>query len=622
MCGIYGLIDFRNPVEHAELQQRSMLLAHRGPDDSGTWVSAEKTVGLAHRRLSIIDLSPAGHQPMASDDGRYRIVYNGEIYNFCDLRYELEKVGCRFRGRSDTEVVLAAYQVWGEECLKRFNGMFALTIYDAGAGNESPSLFLARDRAGKKPLYYRLDGQRFQFSSELKAIAGGGSLNLTALNHYLALGYVPDGQSLAAEVYKLPPAHAARLSLPSLHLTTWRYWELPINTADPSDDGEELAHRVQALLEDSVRLRLISDVPLGVLLSGGLDSSLVAAAAVSQSSESIKTFTISMPGSRLDESAYARRIADFLGTEHHVLEADSLSLSVIDDLAPFVDEPLADSSLIPSFLVSQLTRCHVKVALGGDGGDELFGGYLDYPVSLADEQRLGNMPRGLLRTAAQAVARLPAGIRGRNRIASLRGGPLQQMIWGSPYFDLELRRRILAPQSVAELDGVLDTPEQWLLSLFRIGNDPVDCMTRTHFGSILPDDFLVKVDRSSMANSLEVRTPFLDYRLIEFAFGSIPSAWKVQDGETRRIQRILARRMLPPDFDMSRKQGFSIPLDDWLRADRCKKVREYISYLPEFIERKEIENLIVGEMKGRTNGSRLFALIMLGIALKNNGWTS
>jgi len=220
------------------------------------------------------------------------------------------------------------------------------------------------------------------------------------------------------------------------------------------------------------------------------------------------------------------------------------------------------------------------------------------------------------------VARLPAGIRGRNRIASLRGGPLQQMIWGSPYFDLELRRRILAPQSVAELDGVLDTPEQWLLSLFRIGNDPVDCMTRTHFGSILPDDFLVKVDRSSMANSLEVRTPFLDYRLIEFAFGSIPSAWKVQDGETRRIQRILARRMLPPDFDMSRKQGFSIPLDDWLRADRCKKVREYISYLPEFIERKEIENLIVGEMKGRTNGSRLFALIMLGIALKNNGWTS
>lgn len=622
MCGIYGVASFEKKIDLVSVQQQIARLTHRGADDGGVWISPDQNIALAHRRLSIIDLSDAGHQPMESNDGHNVIVYNGEIYNFFDLRIELEALGYEFKSTGDTEVVLAAYQAWGEKCVERFNGMFSFAIFDSGSPNVLPSLFLARDRAGKKPLYYRNDGKRFQFSSELKSIDGNGTLNLTALNYYLALGYIPDGLSIATEVNKLPPAHAARLTLPNLHLKIWRYWELPANRSAPCTNGEEIADRTQTLLEDAVKIRLISDVPIGVFLSGGLDSSLVAAAAARQSAGAIKTFTIGMPGSRLDETGYARRVANFLGADHHILETNSTTLKIIHELAPFVDEPLADSSIIPTFILSQLCRRHVKVSLGGDGGDELFGGYPIYANSVLDERRIGNIPRPLLWAAGRMVALLPAGVHGRNRIASLRGGPLEQMIWGTPYFDSRLRTRIIAPDAVAQLGSNLDAPEQWLLGLFDSGRDPVDCMTRAHFGSVLPDDFLVKVDRASMAHGLEIRTPFLDYRLIEFAFGLIPSNWKVHGPEMRRIQRILAKRMLPPDFDPIRKQGFSIPLDEWLRADRCAIVRDHLPYLPDCVNTLEVERLIGGQMKGRANGSRLFALLMLAIAAKNNGWAN
>jgi asparagine synthase (glutamine-hydrolysing) len=575
---------------------------------------------LAHRRLSVIDLSGAAHQPMVSDDGHCAIVFNGEVYNYKSLRTELEPRGYKFHSESDTEVVLNAYRAWGEQCVTRFNGMFAFAIYDEAPSQRGPTLFLARDRAGKKPLYYAHNENRFEFASELKAIEARGGLDARALNYYFALGYVPGDLCLAQGVKKLPPAHAARLRLDNHRLDVWKYWDLPPNHAEPSVSGGTLADRAEELFVDAVGLRLVSDVPLGVLLSGGLDSSLVVAAAVRQSAKAVKTFTVAFPGSRYDESTYAGRVARHFSTEHHVLQVPRPSLDVIDDLAPLVDEPIADSSLIPAFMVSRLTRQHVTVALGGDGGDELFGGYSDYPTSLADQRRVGWLPRPLLSAAAHMAAQLPAGVRGRNRLASWRGGPLQQMIWGSPYFDIELRKRILSKDFRLKFDFALDEPEQWLLGLFRKGQDPVDSMTRTHFGSILPDDFLVKIDRASMAVGLEMRAPFLDHRLVEFAFGEIPSNWKVGDGETRRIERILARRMLPDDLDIDRKQGFSIPLDDWLRADGCARVRQYTRDLPEMIDRAEVERLIAGEMRGRANGARLYSLMMLGSASKNNGW--
>lgn len=619
MCGIDGIAKRDAAVDRDSLIRRRDLLTHRGPDDAGLWLNDDGRVALGHRRLAVIDLTPAGHQPMLSADGRYAIVFNGEIYNFRALRNELQQLGFHFHSDSDTEVMLTAYRAWGESCLNRFNGMFAFVIYDHGDNVTPPCLFFARDRAGKKPFYYFYDNQNFEFASELKAISHAGEVSLVALNYYLALGYIPGEHCFVEGVKKLPPAHAGRLNLSTFHLNIWRYWQLPSNQPNQDVSGEKLADEAEALLNDAVALRMVSDVPLGVLLSGGLDSSLIAAIAARQSSSPIKTFTLSLPGNKLDEASYAQCVADYLSTDHHVLELAAPSLADLESIAPFIDEPLADSSLIPSYLISKLTRQHVTVVLGGDGGDELFGGYSDYPLALATQQRLGWVPRPLLGGASQLAGLLPAGVKGRNRLASLRGGPLEQQVWGSPYFDVALRKRIINQDQVQQLEDQLEEPEFMLLNLFHTGKDAVDCMTRAHFGSILPDDFLVKVDRASMANSLEARTPFLDYRLVEFAFSKIPSIWKVQGSETRRVEQILARRLLPPQLDTKRKQGFSIPLDDWLKADNCQLLRNYMPYLPDCINCDEIERLIAGLFRGRANGARLYALLVLGIAMKNKG---
>lgn len=617
MCGIYGLSMRNGGVDATLLVRQRDLLAHRGPNDAGSWVSPDGQVGFAHRRLSILDLSAAGRQPMTSRDGRFTIVYNGEIYNYREIRAELEKAGRGFHTGTDTEVLLDAYTVWGEACLTRLNGMFAFAIHDAGDAHAPATLFLARDRAGKKPLYYAFNGQQFEFASELKAISQRGRLSWDALNFYLALGYVPHDYCIVDGVKKLPPAHAARLDLSSFAFRVWRYWTLPANRPEPGVEGEALADEAGKLIEDATRLRLEADVPVGVLLSGGLDSSLVVAAAARVSSTPVQTFTITLPGSPLDESAHARQVARHFGTEHHELALGGAGLDALADIAPFIDEPIADSSLIPTFLVSRLTRQHVTVALGGDGGDELFGGYGDYTASLADQQRLGGIPRFAMTLAADIASRLPAGVRGRNRIASLKGGPLQQMIWGRPYFDVVLRRRILSPEVLENLGARLDAPERYLLGLYETGTDAVDRMTRTHFGSILPDDFLVKVDRMSMAVSLEMRAPLLDHRLVEFAFGRIPSEWKVKGHETRWVQKILASRWLPPELDVQRKQGFSIPFEAWLRAAGDKGLAEYFSHLPECVDRGELQRLIKGLEQGRSNGARLFALMLLSISARN-----
>ncbi len=619
MCGIYGFTSADGTVDPRALERSRDRLAHRGPDDTGAWISADRRTGLAHRRLSVIDLSPAGHQPMRSADGRLAVVFNGEIYNFRALRMELEQRGVAFSGASDTEVLLAAYRTWGTECLGKLNGMFAFAIHDTGGADRAPSLFFARDRAGEKPFYYAAAPGYFEFASELKALSRRGALDPHALNHYLALGYVPGDLCLVQGVRKLPPAHAGRLDLATFQLKVWKYWSLPVNNPGTAIDAESLAEEARDILLDSVRLRLESDVPLGVLLSGGLDSSLVVAAAARESRRPVKTFTVTLPGSMLDESRHAGIVARHFGTEHHELPLADAGLGALDDFASLVDEPIADSSLIPSFLLSRLTRRHVTVALGGDGGDELFGGYADYVQALEDQRRTGWVPPALLRAVSDIAGRLPAGVKGRNRLFSLRGGAHQQIIWGSPYFDTALRRRLYSPDVLATLGSDLARPEQSLLRLFETGRDPVDAMTRTHFGSILPDDFLAKVDRASMAVALEMRAPFLDHRMLEFAFGRVPDEWKVRGVETRRLQKLLAKRLLPPALDLDRKQGFSIPLDDWLRADGCRRVREHAEALPAFLKREEINALIMGLESGRANGARLYALMVLGIALKNLG---
>lgn len=410
---------------------------------------------------------------------------------------------------------------------------------------------------------------------------------------------------------KLPPAHAGVFDLERGDFRTRRYWQLPGTDPDSARgvSGEELAEQAWSLLTDSVRLRLRSDVPTGVFLSGGLDSSLVTAAAAQVPGQPIKTFTIGVPGSALDETAHAALVARAFDTEHQVLPIAAPSLDVLDDLAPFIDEPIADSSILPTFLVSRLTRQQVTVALGGDGGDELYGGYRHYQNALRDQARLGWMATPALRLAAQLAATLPAGIPGRNRIASLRGGPTQSSIWGTPYFDLTLRRRLLTSKVLAELGDTIDAPERRSLTLFRQGQDPVDALTRLDFQQVLPDDYLVKVDRASMANSLEVRTPFLDHRLVQHAFGAIPSEWKCSVTERRRVQNLMAKRHLPAGFELNRKQGFSVPMDGWVREHT---IGERLQKLPsEVVNASFVQKLITGQRQGRTNGARLFSLMVL-----------
>lgn len=616
MCGINGLVS--RPSNASTFDALRDRLYHRGPDDAGSWRSSDGRVQLGHRRLSILDLSPAGHQPMLSVSGRYAMVFNGEIYNYVELRAELEKLGHSFHSSGDSEIVLGAYAQWGEACLSRFNGMFAIVIYDSGDANTPASLFFARDRAGKKPLYIARNLDGLAFASELKAIPGDmrGGLNLHALNFYLALGYIPDALCIVDGVNKLPPAHAARYVIGSGDYREWRWWSLPSLIATGNEKADALLEEAEALLHDAVRLRLRSDVPVGVLLSGGLDSSLVVASAAHAATK-VKTFTIGFPGSHLDETDYASIVARHFGTEHHVLALPAPSLSVLDELAPLIDEPIADSSLIPSYLVSKLTVGHVKVALGGDGGDELFGGYGDYTTAISDAARLGWLPQFLLKGAALAAGQLPTGMRGRNRLYALRGGPYQSLVWGSPYFDAPARRRILSPQAVALLGEDFMAPERFRLGLFMQGCDPVDSMTRTHFGSILPDDFLVKVDRASMAVGLEMRCPLLDYRLVNFAFSRIPSQWKVSGSEGRRLQKLLGRRLLPPQLDIDRKQGFSIPLNEWLRSTELSRLSDLQRELPPGINPGEVSRLIAGHMQGRANGGRIFSLLMLNLSCSN-----
>ena len=313
----------------------------------------------------------------------------------------------------------------------------------------------------------------------------------------------------------------------------------------------------------------------------------------------------------------SRQLSRLPGPRHHELPIGETSLDLIDTLAQSIDEPIADSSMIPAWIVFGLARKEVKVVLGGDGGDELFGGYSDYLTAVKDDKTWGFVPQIMLKSFSSLAQRLPAGVPGRNKISSMRGGFLQQLIWGTPYFDEGLRRNLLSKCAIHQLGGNLGSPEGYLLELYEQGGDPIDCMTRTHFLSMLPDDFLVKVDRASMACGIEARSPFLDYHLIEFAFGKVPSDWKVFNGETRRLERMLAKKWLPRDLDINRKLGFSIPINEWLRAEGEDALMERMVGLPDVIRMDEVHKLVRGHIKGRSNGGRLFSLIMLAIAMRN-----
>lgn len=613
MCGIIGIASLR-PVEKREwLLSGRDAMTHRGPDDAGLWWSDSGQVGLAQRRLSIIDLSAAGHQPMHDPSGQFTIVFNGEIYNFEDLRKDLIGLGITFASHSDTEVILAAYKVWGTDCLARLNGMFAFALYDS----TKQTLFLARDRAGEKPLYlFHAEGE-LRFASELKGLLADRTIprrmNRESLDCYLSFGSVPGERCILQGFNKLPPAHAQLFDLKTGKHKTWRYWTLPEldqASTDGSVSDEDLLSELEQLLEDSVRRQLVADVPVGVLLSGGVDSSLVTALAV-RSSSNVQTYSIGFPGhGAYDETEHARLVANHFGTKHTELVPEPTGADLLFRLARQFDEPMVDSSMIPTFLVSQLVRQSCTVALGGDGGDELFGGYGYYSRLLWLQKRLGYVPRGLRRLVSIAAEKvLPVGLRGRNWFQGLGENLETGLPLISGLFDQTTRKHLMACYP-----GWQTGAEDILSRRVPIHPDLIQRVTRMDFQNYLAEDILVKVDRASMLNSLEVRAPFLDHRVIEFAFGRVPTRLKTTISDKKIILKQLCEKLLPPEFDRQRKQGFSIPLAHWLKGGEMRELfYDILERSDGIFDKKTVAGLLRGQDRGRGNSQRLFALVMFEI---------
>ena len=603
MCGIIGIAS-RAPISHRGwLDAGCTAMAHRGPDDSGSWWSPSGQVGLAQRRLAIIDLSPGGHQPMQREGDRLSIVFNGEIYNYLELRDQLKAKGHRFVTQSDTEVVLAAYSEWGTECLTHLNGMFAIALYD----DSKKILFLARDRAGEKPLFYSAIGSEIRFSSELKGLMADPrfirTIDHTALDCYLMMGYVPGDGCILKGVRKLPPAHALAFSVVSGETRVWRYWSMPPAPAVDRHDDEMLVEELEALLADSVSRQLVADVPVGILLSGGVNSSLVTAMAA-RSSSSVKTFTVGAEGhEKYDESRFARLVANHFGTQHIELQVGEANPDILNPLARQYDEPIFDSTIIPTFMLSQLVRQHCTVALGGEGADEMFGGYEHQRRLLVLQSKFGRIPIAVRRlAAASGKALLPTGFRGRIWLAAL-----------SDDFETQLppvRNVFLAAERQALLGDKWKTPAEKIRNA-RVPPIPdlLQRGTRMDFENYLPEDPLVKNDRASMLASLEMRAPFLDFRIIEFAFGKVPNRLKTNLTERKILLKRLCKKVLPPEFNADRKQGFTIPMPIWLKAGPW---RDFISDIlldkESIFDRRAVHALIDGHGGSRNNAERLLGL--------------
>jgi asparagine synthase (glutamine-hydrolysing) len=606
MCGIIGIVRDDPAPDPDMLVRMRDTLSHRGPDDAFAWWNDDRRIGLGHRRLAVIDLSPGGRQPMF--DGGNVIVFNGEIYNYRDLRTELQQHGVVFSTASDTEVLLKGYARWGDALLERLIGQFAFGLYDGGRRR----LLLARDRAGEKPLFYAKREARFTFASELKALMADPAfprrIDPISLDAYFAYGYVPHDRCIFEGVHKLAPAHALSFDVATGAVRTWAYWTLPEPPVDEHDPDARFVDEYDALLSDSVRRQLVADVPVGILLSGGIDSSLVAAQAVRAAGREVRTFTITFPGhAGYDEGPYARLVADHLGTVHTELVAEPATADLVPLLARQYDEPMADSSMVPTYLVSRLIREHATVALGGDGGDELFGGYNHYSWIQQQERARRFMPRPLRQLVGAGVARLaPPGLRGRNYAIGFTADLAQSIAHVNLYFDKWTRRRLLAPIGSTLDDTAAEQARQrWC----NPSHSPLRQAMEADFRTTLVDAYLVKVDRASMLSSLEVRAPFLDHRLIEFAFGRVPDRLKATVHRRKILSKVLAGRYLPPALDLERKQGFSMPLSAWFKGAWGTFIESVLRDAdPTIFDRKVTQQLLDGQRRGFSNTGRLYAL--------------
>jgi asparagine synthase (glutamine-hydrolysing) len=594
MCGITGWANLESttpPHEGARELLHFMCerMVHRGPDSEGLYVTSGAALGM--RRLAIIDLV-TGEQPVFNQDRSIVVVLNGEIYNYRELRRDLEKRGHSFRSASDTEVLPYLYEEYGDEMIRELNGMFAFALWDS----KRRRLLIARDRFGEKPLYWGIFDKTLLFASEPKVLlahpAVKPALNLQALREYLSFDYVPAPLSIYEGINKLPAAH--KLVLENGRVDVERYWRLSYKTAEPLPSENEAAEHLRELMTDAVRMRLVSDVPLGVLLSGGVDSSTVAALAVRSSHEAVKTFSISFAEASFDESAYARGVAKFLGTDHHEERLSAnLAANLVSEIGAWMDEPFSDPSLVPTYLLSRFTRKHVTVALGGDGGDELFAGYPMYSGLRWAEfyKRVPPLVRAgvvepLIRLLPIKTKNLSFDYKAMRFVTGAKYDPVaRHHVWfGS--FTPEEQDQLLTADALAASDGEIYAQARQ----FAAECDSDDLMTRMQSVDTrlyLAEDILTKVDRASMAVSLEVRAPFLDPHVAEFA-ASLPSNYKLRRHKTKYILKKAVRDLLPPFVTRRGKKGFGVPVAEWLKEKLRPLARDLLS--PERVQRAGVFN--------------------------------
>jgi asparagine synthase (glutamine-hydrolysing) len=605
MCGITGWANLDSQISPADggqdlLHSMCERMVHRGPDSEGLYVTRGAALGM--RRLAIIDLV-TGEQPVFNEDRSIAVVLNGELYNYREVRAKLEKLGHSFRSASDTEILPHLYEEYGDEMMQELNGMFAFALWDS----KRRRLLIARDRFGEKPLYWGVFENTLLFASEPKVLLAHPSvktgLNLQALRQYLSFDYIPAPLSIYQGIHKLPAAN--KLTLENGQVTVEPYWKLSYKTVSPVPTEREAAEQLRELMADAVRMRLVSDVPLGVLLSGGVDSSCVAAFAVRASSDPVKTFSISFAESSFDESAYARGVAKFLGTDHHEERLSAnLAANLVGEIGSWMDEPLSDPSLVPTYLLSRFTRKHVTVALGGDGGDELFAGYEMYKghrwaelYNRVPAPLRAGIVEPIVRSLPVKTKNLSFDYKALRFVTGARYDPVaRHHIWfGS--FTPDEQMQLLTREVLSETDSEIYRQARE----FADDCDNDDLITRMQSVDTrlyLAEDILTKVDRASMAVSLEVRAPFLDPRVAEFA-ASLPSNYKLRGQKTKYILKKAVHELLPPFVTRRGKKGFGVPVAEWLKEKLRPLARDLLSpervrragvFNPEYVERLQTEH--------------------------------
>ena len=626
MCGICGQVFKDNrQSERAVLERMNAALTHRGPDSDGFYQSAG--VGLAMRRLAIIDLS-SGDQPISNEDDSLWIVFNGEIFNFQDLHQQLQSAGHRFKTRSDTECILHLYEDHGDDCVNYLNGQFAFALWDA----PKQKLLLARDRMGQKPLYYTRQDDSLFFSSELTSLLQGlpfrPEINLPAIDLYLGLQYIPDPLTAYQGVYKLPPAHILTWQNGSLELK--RYWKLDY-APKWGESPQQLEEILREKLHQAVRLRMLADVPLGAHLSGGIDSSIIVALMAEMSSQPVETFSVGFEETSFSELPYARLVAERYATHHHefILSYSDLP-ATIQKIAGHFGEPFADSSALPLYLLSKITRSHVTVALNGDGGDDIFAGYTRYWLDPWANAYL-RLPDLLTRRMVPSLmnifpdrAEKPVGaslINGLKRLEQLTriDGRASILRWGS-FFSPDQRRSLWRPELWQET--LAHNAEELLIALYDELPGTAGRLDRTLFSDVntyLSGDLLVKADRMSMAVSLEGRSPFLDYHLVEWA-ARLPESWKMHGRLGKHLLKRAFAGYLPDEVLRHRKQGFGIPLSTWFRGPLAGWTKQALlggnNSLGAWFNTDQIESMLIEHNSGRVDhGKRIWALVMLSLWL-------